>query len=189
MTSRLPPSPDAPLRAPPPAPPLASPDLARLALAPPAAVPVLVATSPPSHPAGRCRLGGRPGGYRSRPAGNRLYGHSGAGVPMLQLAAGAGVFPRAAWCVCSSPIESPQRSSTMNSDGRVFLPRALPAARHVQGGPPADPDRPRRIRALGARADAPERGRQQEGHPATGGHPRKPHAGAMDEVVADWALA
>src|SRR5258708_5269385 len=77
----------------------------------------------------------------------------------------------------------------MNSDGRVFLPRALPAARHVQGGRPADPDRPRRIRALGTRADAPERRRQQEGHAATADYPRKPHADAVDDVVADRALA
>src|SRR5258707_7398315 len=100
FTCRLPPCTAAPCW--PPARPLAWAPLAlawlalvplTAALAPLAAVPVLAATSPPSHPAGRCRLRGRPGGYRSRPAGNRLYGHSGAGVPMLQLATGAGVFP------------------------------------------------------------------------------------------------
>src|SRR5215470_8365407 len=96
--------------------------------------------------------------------------------------------PASRLCVGSSLIEPPRRSRTMKSDGRVFLPRAPPAARHAQGSRPADPDRPRRIRALGTRADALERGWQPEGHPETSDYPRRPHPGAVPADAADRPL-
>src|SRR5215469_2246361 len=93
--------------------------------------------------------------------------------------------PASRQCVWSSLIEPPRRSRTMKSDGRVFLPRAPPAARHAQGSRPADPDQPCRIRALGTGADALVRGWQPEGHPETSDYPRRPHPGAVRADAAD----
>src|SRR5260221_4662543 len=131
-TSRLPPFPDAPFLAPAPPLALAPLDLARLALVPPtaalaplAAVPVLAATSPPSHPAGRCRLRGRPGGYRSRPAGGRVSGHSAVRSPTPATCRWDRSVPASRLVRLSSLIEPLRRSPTIRCHGRVFLPRAL----------------------------------------------------------------
>src|SRR5258708_17157495 len=132
IRSRRAPFPDAPFlaRAPPLA--LAPLDLARLALVPPtaalaplAAVPVLAATSPPSHPAGRCRLRGRPGGYRSRPAGGRVYGHSAVRSPTAATCRWDRSVPASRLVRLSSLIVPPLPSHTLRSDGTAFLPLAL----------------------------------------------------------------
>src|SRR5579875_2493155 len=56
-------------------------------------------------------------------------------------------------------------------DGRLCLSRGPYAARDVARSGPPDPDRPRRVRALGAGPAAALPGRQPQGHPAAPGHP------------------
>ena len=68
------------------------------------------------------------------------------------------------------PIEPPATPRTIRGDGRVLLPRAVPAARNITGRRPASADGPRRVRRVGTGQTPPVCRRQQEGHPAAADH-------------------
>ena len=68
------------------------------------------------------------------------------------------------------PIEPPRTPRTIRGDGRVLIPRAVPAARNVTGRRPASTDGPRRVRRVGTGQTPPVCRRQQEGHPAAADH-------------------
>jgi hypothetical protein len=68
------------------------------------------------------------------------------------------------------PIEPPPTPRTIRGDGRVHLPRAVPAARNVTRRRPAPANGPRRVRRVGTGQTPPVCGRQQEGHPAAADH-------------------
>src|ERR1700733_8748934 len=86
-------------------------------------------------------------------------------------------LPRAG---CSRPpsgdfpkvIEPSPRERTIRSDGGVLLPGAQLAAWHLTGRGPSHPDRPRRVRPLGAVPTATVCGREQKGDTAAQGHTR-----------------
>ena len=70
----------------------------------------------------------------------------------------------------SLPIEPPRTPRTIRGDGRVLLPRAVPAARNVTRRRPAPIDGPCRVRRVGTGQTPAVCRRQQEGHPAAPDH-------------------
>jgi hypothetical protein len=68
------------------------------------------------------------------------------------------------------PIEPPRTPRTIRGDGRVLIPRAVPAARNLTRRRTAPADRPRRVRRVGTGQTPPVCRRQQEGHPAAADH-------------------
>src|ERR1700729_3172547 len=81
------------------------------------------------------------------------------------------------------PIEPPPTLRTIRGDGRVHLPRAVPAARNVTRRRPAPANGPRRVRRVGTGQTPPVCGRQQEGHPAAADHTPR-----TDLLTTAWPL-
>lgn len=81
------------------------------------------------------------------------------------------------------PIEPPPTPRTIRGDGRVHLPRAVPAARNVTRRRPAPANGPRRVRRVGTGQTPPVCGRQQEGHPAAADHTPR-----TDLLTTAWPL-
>jgi hypothetical protein len=81
------------------------------------------------------------------------------------------------------PIEPPPTLRTIRGDGRVHLPRAVPAARNVTRRRPAPANGPRRVRRVGTGQTPPVCGRQQEGHPAAADHTPR-----TDLLTTAWLL-
>ena len=72
---------------------------------------------------------------------------------------------------------------TIRGDGRVHLPRAVPAARNVTRRRPAPTNGPRRVRRVGTGQTPPVCRRQQEGHPAAADHTPR-----TDLLTTAWRL-